>query len=278
MLCGLFGLVPDENTTQTCTPRQLAAIPHQPRTNFWQRGAFGGPVKEIPLTNSPLFALVDDEDYDKVLGKPWFLAPNGYIRYSDYSTGKCLTITLHAFLFPAPKGMCRDHINHNKLDNRRCNVRVVTVAQNGQNKSARKTSKSSQYKGVCWNKKIGKWQARIKKDWKPINLGIYEHEVSAAKAYNAAAVEFFGEFACLNEIDASLPEVVESEPWKPMVKKSKFIGVISDARVQKWRVIVRVNGVKQLPIRRFKTELEAAAAYNEKAILHYGEYAHLNQL
>lgn len=60
---------------------------------------------------------------------------------------------------------------------------------------------TSIYKGVSWNKATSKWRAYIQKDGKLHHLGLFTDEIEAAKAYNKAATEMFGEFANLNKIE-----------------------------------------------------------------------------
>lgn len=96
-----------------------------------------------------------------------------------------------------------DHINGDKLDNRRDNLRVASRTQNEANKKKRvwtKTPTSSQYKGVTFMKDRNRWRASIQKDGKQLFLGTFKDEIEAAKAYNKAAVEVYGEFAYLNEV------------------------------------------------------------------------------
>lgn len=88
-----------------------------------------------------------------------------------------------------------DHKNHNTLDNRRSNLRIATSRQNSYNK-AKSNGKSSLFKGVC--RRRSKWRARIFVDNKQISLGDFVDEVSAARAYDAAARRIFGEFAAVN--------------------------------------------------------------------------------
>ena len=88
---------------------------------------------------------------------------------------------------------------HKTLDNRRSNLRLCTRAQNQANK-LKKPGCSSTFKGVSWNKAAKKWQASIRVSQKLIALGLFNDEVLAARSYNVAAVEHFGEFALLNEI------------------------------------------------------------------------------
>jgi hypothetical protein len=94
-----------------------------------------------------------------------------------------------------------DHINGNGLDNRRCNLRVVTHAENLANRPGWKQS-SSKYKGVTFFKRDQKWQAKICPKGKTIHLGYFEDEKEAAHEYNKAAILHFGEMAVLNPIGA----------------------------------------------------------------------------
>lgn len=90
-----------------------------------------------------------------------------------------------------------EHKNRNTLDNRRCNLRVASSSQNQANRPVTKCSTSG-YKGVSWNKEMGKWQAQIGKDRRLRYLGRFSDKIEAAKAYDKAAKELFGEFAWLN--------------------------------------------------------------------------------
>jgi hypothetical protein len=106
-----------------------------------------------------------------------------------------------------PKGFLADHINRDKLDNRRENLRMATRSDNEANKRKRRTqgskAPSSHWKGVT---KINDgrrkcWRSMITVEKKQINLGTFYEEKEAAKAYNVAAEEHYGEFALLNVFD-----------------------------------------------------------------------------
>ena len=101
---------------------------------------------------------------------------------------------------PIPDGMQVDHVNHNGLDNRKKNLRICTSQQNTWNAQKPKLNResSSQYKGVSWYKRYNKWVARGTHDGKRITLGYYNCEKEAARAYDAAAKKYFGEYAHLN--------------------------------------------------------------------------------
>lgn len=84
------------------------------------------------------------------------------------------------------------------IDNRRANLRPGTRVQNMRNSDIRSDSQSG-FKGVTWDASRGKWLASLTMNYKNIYLGRYSDKVEAAKAYDAAAEKFFGEFAKTNE-------------------------------------------------------------------------------
>jgi hypothetical protein len=96
---------------------------------------------------------------------------------------------LHRLITNAPSGMVVDHINHNTLDNRRENLRVVSSAQNQQNRSIHKKSKSG-IRGVTWSHKSQKWQAKIKVNNKVRHLGAFETVEEAAVAVKKGRAKY----------------------------------------------------------------------------------------
>jgi len=90
-----------------------------------------------------------------------------------------------------------DHINRIRDNNRIENLRDVTRTQNQWNQS-NQFGRSSQYKGVTWHKATDKWRAQIKINGKFKHLGLFAIEIEAARAYDRAAIEHFGEYANLN--------------------------------------------------------------------------------
>lgn len=143
--------------------------------------------KLIPLTQGK-FAMVDNEDFDKLKHINWFYE-NGYADSSKH--GK-----MHRLINKTPKHMYTDHINRDRLDNRKINLRSCTIQQNSFNSGVIKGS-SSKYKGVSWCKKTNKWIMAISKG-REYYSGYYGCEIEAAKAYDKKALELFGEFAYLN--------------------------------------------------------------------------------
>ena len=109
------------------------------------------------------------------------------------------TVLLHRMIAAAPEGMEVDHINGDGLDNRRENLRVCTHHENM--RARHRAWGSSDYKGVSWHKQIQKWRAFIGSNGRILHLGCFTDEKEAARAYNEAALKYFGEFAVLNEVD-----------------------------------------------------------------------------
>lgn len=104
---------------------------------------------------------------------------------------------LHRVVLQNETEMLCDHKNGNGLDNRRDNLRLATDRQNSQNmRKAR--NKTSQFKGVCWDKQRNKWESKIRVDGIRQRLGFFSDEVEAACAYDTAAIKHFKEFAWLN--------------------------------------------------------------------------------
>lgn len=92
--------------------------------------------KFIQLTKG-MRAVVDDEDYDRLSKHYWYLHETKSTSYAaryDYSGEFRRLIYMHRQVLPVRDGMPVDHINRNSLDNRKCNLREVTVAENNRNR------------------------------------------------------------------------------------------------------------------------------------------------
>ena len=149
-------------------------------------------VKEIALTQGKV-TIVDDQDWLSLSAWNWCFDGRYAVR-GENRNGK---FYMHRQIMHAVHSEVIDHINQNKLDNRRCNLRLVTKAQNGMNRLGN-TNHTSRYKGVHLDQETGRWRAQIKTGEKHLHLGRFSDEIEAALAYNAAAQEAFGEFAQLN--------------------------------------------------------------------------------
>ena len=123
--------------------------------------------------------LFDKEDYDKIKDYCWRVSFRGDLTTTSKS------ILMHRLVMDCPKGMTVDHINHNRLDNRKSNLRVCTLTQNNWNKLS---------KGVRLSNS-GKWEARIYFNGKEHHLGTYDTYSDAKQARIAAEKALRGEYA-----------------------------------------------------------------------------------
>lgn len=161
-------------------------------------------VIEITLTRGQV-AFVDADDYaiHEELRQKWTAhldqrSGKYYAMRSVRRDGKRQTLLMHRLIARAQPDEDVDHWNHNTLDNRKLNLRRCTHAQNTQSKQKRKALATCHFKGVRLHRGNGKWQSRITIDGKTICLGCFKSDEEAARAYDAKAVEVFGQFAHLN--------------------------------------------------------------------------------
>lgn len=123
----------------------------------------------------------DLEDYEKIKPYSWY-SVRGYIRaHADKAP-----ISMHRLVLNASNIV--DHINHNKSDNRKSNLRECTPAQNSMNRNG--------VAGITFDKLSNKWNAYIGMNYKRISLGYFKVKQDAIKARKKAEKKYFGEFAC----------------------------------------------------------------------------------
>lgn len=155
----------------------------------------------IRLSNG-MTALVDAADADRIGAVVWscLRGHNGKC-YAHRRAGRS-SVYMHRLIAGTPDGFETDHINGNGLDNRRANLRTATASQNRANMGKPRrpdgAPHSSRFKGVSWDRSRGKWQAKINVNGRHHNLGRYFDETAAARAYDAAAITAWGDFARLN--------------------------------------------------------------------------------
>ena len=159
-------------------------------------------MKEVKLTQGYV-ALVDDEDFDRVsTAGPWHAVVYPRSVYAKHTTahidGKQKPITMHSFILGVTDGRIEiDHEDHNGLNNQRINLRVATKHENQRNRR-KSHNNTSGYKGVCWVKARHNWEAMIRVNGKSVWLGSFASAEDAARAYDSAALKYFGEFAFTN--------------------------------------------------------------------------------
>ena len=130
--------------------------------------------------------LFDLEDYEKIKDVYWIENNSGYL----FGKIDGLSISLHRFITDCPSNRVVDHINHNKLDNRKSNLRICTSAENNHNlkKSKRNSSGTA---GVYWHSKARKWAASIGVNYKTIYLGTFKNKQDAINARRNAEEKYF---------------------------------------------------------------------------------------
>jgi len=133
----------------------------------------------------------------------WYASTTIYTPEKSYQVLMHRMIMEHKLDSPLAEDELVDHINHDGLDNRCSNLRLVTAQQNNFNRRCLNKIKSSIYKGVNWDKRHEKWQAKITVDGKRIRVGLYDTQFDAAKAYDEAAKMYFGEYAKLNFLEVT---------------------------------------------------------------------------
>ena len=150
----------------------------------------------------------DLEDYDKIKDYCWTINNNGYaIAHISDTTKKVL---LHRLIMNPPDKMYIDHINHNRIDNRKQNLRIVTIRQNNLNKK-KSVYNTSGVTGVYYKKNNNKWIANISIDGKNKHLGCYETIEDAIKARKEAEEKYFGEYSYDNSMKGDENNEQESQ-------------------------------------------------------------------
>src|SRR5690606_8965493 len=163
-------------------------------------------MKQIPLTQGK-FTLVDDQDYEWLSQFQWCY----HKGYAVRRVGR-RNMFMHRIIMNTPPGMHTDHVDRNKLNNQRANLRVCTEQQNKWNYGALKSKRTSKYKGVSFVKVAGKTPTSHPILYFKVTIRVHgrskskyfpptaEGEVLAAKQYNSWAREAFGEYAYQNNV------------------------------------------------------------------------------
>jgi hypothetical protein len=171
-------------------------------------GIENGSVRVIPLTKG-LAAVVDADDYERLAKHKWYaqISARGYTFYAArafYTNGRegdrfILLMHREVLRFSPGDGRMCDHTSRVGIDNRKTNLRETTPTLNNYNSRLRKTNTSG-YRGVCWNKCLNLWVVQLHKDRKRIYDAYFPYEklIDAAKAYDKAAIKYYGSYAILN--------------------------------------------------------------------------------
>ena len=130
--------------------------------------------------------IVDDEGMELLNKYSWKVRKFGnklYLRASIRMNGKKKDASFHRLIANTPNGLHTDHINGNSLDNRKCNLRVVTAAINNQNLVKAKRDNKCGLLGANWHKRVKKWRAQIRLNKKTIHIGYFDTAIEAHNAY-----------------------------------------------------------------------------------------------
>lgn len=262
--CGVITSHPSAKRCRTCSTA------HRNKYGLWKTPAkprqfndyrIENDVAYIELRNSANVVvaetMIDEADLPLVSTRRWYLA-NEYAGSTDTINGKSIRILMHRVVLGLPsegiRGSHVDHINHNPLDNRRENLRVVDALINAGN---RVTGVASRYPGVTWHSRFDRWAAQIRVDGVTHFLGRFEREEEAFDVYQRARERF------------GLPPVnVEDEHrnWDGVERlgrairpyTSRYYGVARCKQTGRWRVLCEHKGERAW-LGRYDTEAEAAA-------------------
>ena len=166
----------------------------------YRKQKYGESFRKIYLGEG-LFTILGLRDYYRLSKFNWYIGGQGskyYALRTVIEGDEIKTIRMHREIMKAPAGLVVDHRNSNSLDNLRSNLRIATQGENTKNRRKTKSKTSSQFRGVYFDRHAGRWASRIKSNGKDIWLGLYDKEIDAAKAYDAGAKKYHGEFAHLN--------------------------------------------------------------------------------
>ncbi len=140
--------------------------------------------------------LVDDENFEYIKQFKWYIVM-GYAVRLKISKGKRTTFFMHREIMKVPKGKFTNHINCNRSDNRKSNLRICTIQQNNFHRRPNKNNKLG-IKGVREARTPNKWVAQIEHFKKCYHVGTFNSVIEAGKAYDKKAKELFGEWAHIN--------------------------------------------------------------------------------
>lgn len=160
----------------------------------------------IPLTKGQS-TLVDDADYAWLTQWRWRLNSKGYVVRSYTQNGAVVVVNMHRLIMQPPPRLVVDHIDHDKLNNTRANLRLLTQQQNLMNRRMFRNNTTG-FKGVTY--RDGKWHASLEKDGVGIHLGYHADLKTAALVYDHAAVLLFGEdIVWRNLPQQPIPEAID---------------------------------------------------------------------
>ena len=168
-------------------------------------------MKKIELSKGK-FATIDDGDFEKVNQYKWYCSHYGYAVRTERTSEKVIMHWMHRFILDDVDDFEVDHINGDRLDNRKSNLRKCNRNQNCKNTTLPITNTSG-YKGVAWHKQRGKWRAFIMLNHKQISLGLYDDKEEAYKVRleceNELMSKLLEEYADSNRITDNIRFIID---------------------------------------------------------------------
>lgn len=233
-------------------------------------------------------AIVDWKDVEWLNKFNWQCSVKGYAARAG---GVFMHVEIMKRHGIEPKGYDVDHVDGNPLNNTFANLRLATRSQNCIN-APKPRNNTSGFKGVHYHSKTNKWIARINCNWQRKHLGYYSCPVEAAKAYNKACKELFGEFSRLNVLeDGTEIGILECE-YSQRVKQTKKI--TSAKKTSIYKGVSPTSFTKNKPVKKwlsqiyavnkrhylgtFSCEEDAAYIHNQVSRFLYGDDAFMNKL
>ena len=220
-------------------------------------------MKEINITQGKK-VLVDDADYAWLSLTPWYYAGPGYAARDFTRNKEKISVYMHRLLLNVTDDKEVDHIDGNRLNNTRANLRICSRAENASNIKKRDNA-SSKYKGVYWDNSRQQYRVSVNSiTYGEYYVGAFYSEDEAGLAYNIVAKSLHGDFARLNDlpVDVSLPFKTKVEH----TRSSQYVGISFDKRgTSQWYAYLN-RGQKRVWCKRFKSEDEAFKARQEKIV------------
>lgn len=230
---------------------------------------------------------VDDDDYDYLSQFHWTVTKNKsfYAKREKWANNKPTKIYMHREIMGLPDGIV-DHKDCDTTNNQKSNLRIVN-SSNSQKNRRKQINSTCGHKGVSYYKAYNKYSANLGLDYKNIFGGYYDTIIEAALAYNQLAIKYYGEYANLNvfneeeqcEVDILLKngfEVKEGRRYEKKYPRGVSLAM-KPPPGRPYTANVMVNK-KRYNLGYFKTEIEAAMAYNEGLRKYGGDLRKLNKI